>query len=545
MKKIKGKLKMVGAFLIIMLLCFNNFAAIVSDNDGSAFITKAEFDSLKNSFRAQIDTYNTSIDAKIDGAIAAYLAGIKTSKSVKVSFDSANDWQFPVWLDDGAEKWNKKTSTRYEVANPEIHTYQTSLWRDNRGDSSWVAGSGRWNTWSYFDRASTTVSRTGWSWHKNNIAGEKGCLTEVEKKDEKRKIGTENLTIFDRKQIGHGYKLIYWIADTPLLQNYSSGEYNIRGNYEYGAILGKESGNASKWITNAQEIHPKQISATMVAGYASQFDKSSYKTTLPTGNNRTTQYLTNNNIRSRANTSGGHPTYLNIQEERISAQAVWKDYKRNWVYVKNANMPAETNDDFCYKPHLPSNTTIYRLMVIQNVGWNYYTSHNTVGRYSVGGMTAFSPIVVPYFVTARNSSYLTNDYFSNLPARSVRYYTKDGDEHFMDEGFFILKNDQAGTLKFDIKFDSGDGTSSYNTDVQFAKQPFNNTFNDKDLLEAKVGSDSAKKTNQIKTGQLVSIQIPDLQKGTSIYLKWTNAGSEDKEQICLSSLDNMYLVVDN
>ena len=149
MKKIKGKLKRVGAFLIIMLLCFNNFAAIVSDNDGSAFITKAEFDSLKNSFQAQIDTYNTSIDAKIDGAIAAYLAGIKTSKSVKVSFDSSNDWQFPIWLDDGAEKWNKKTSTRYEVANPEIHTYQTSLWRDNRGDSSWVAGSGRWNTWSY------------------------------------------------------------------------------------------------------------------------------------------------------------------------------------------------------------------------------------------------------------------------------------------------------------------------------------------------------------------------------------------------------------
>ena len=200
MKKIKRMLKRVVAAFATLLLCINSFAAIVSDNDGSAFITKAEFDSLKNSFQAQIDTYNTSIDAKIDGAIAAYLAGIKTSKSVKVTFDSANDWQFPVWLDDGAEKWNKKTSTRYEVANPEIHTYQTSLWRDGRGDSSWVASSGNWNAWSYFDRASTTVSRTGWSWHKNNIAGEKGCLTEVEKKDEQRKIGTENLRI-RRKEV--------------------------------------------------------------------------------------------------------------------------------------------------------------------------------------------------------------------------------------------------------------------------------------------------------------------------------------------------------
>ena len=535
----------MAALFLVLLFSIESFAAIVSDNDGSAFITKAEFDSLKNDFQAQIDKYNTSIDSKIDGAIAAYLAGIKTSKSVRVTFDSANDWQFPIWLDDGAEKWNKKTSDRYEVANPEIHTYQTSLWRDQQGDSNWVALSGAWNQSRSFSRASTTVSRTGWSWHKNNIAGEKGCLTEVEKKNEKRKIGTEELTIFNRKQIGHGYKLIYWIADSPLLQNYSGGNYSVKGNYEYGAILGKETGNSSKWITNAQEIHPKQISATMVAGYVSQYDQSTYKTTLPTGNNRTTQYLTTNNIRSWANTAGGSATYLDIKEERISAQAVWKDNKRNWVYIKNANMPAETDDDFCYKAHLPSNTTIYRLMVIQNVGWNYYTSHNTSGTYNVGAFTAFSPIVVPYFVTARNSSYLTNDYFSNLPARSVRYYTKDGDEHFMDEGLYMLKIDQTGTLTFNMKFNSGDGTSSYNTDVQFAKQPFNNTFNDKDLLEAKVGSDSAKKTNQIKTGQLVAIQIPDLQKGTSIYLKWTNAGSEDKEQICLSSLDNMALVVDN
>ena len=60
--------------------------AVVSDNDGSAFITKAEFDSLKNNFQAQIDQYNTSIDSKIDGAIASYLAGIKVEK--KSTLDS-------------------------------------------------------------------------------------------------------------------------------------------------------------------------------------------------------------------------------------------------------------------------------------------------------------------------------------------------------------------------------------------------------------------------------------------------------------------------
>ncbi len=68
------------ALFLVLLLSIESFAAVVSDNDGSAFITKAEFDSLKNNFQNQIDQYNTSIDSKIDGAIASYLAGIKVEK---------------------------------------------------------------------------------------------------------------------------------------------------------------------------------------------------------------------------------------------------------------------------------------------------------------------------------------------------------------------------------------------------------------------------------------------------------------------------------
>ena len=64
-------------------MSIESFAAVVSDNDGSAFITKAEFDSLKNNFQSQIDQYNTSIDSKIDGAIASYLAGIKLAGQEK------------------------------------------------------------------------------------------------------------------------------------------------------------------------------------------------------------------------------------------------------------------------------------------------------------------------------------------------------------------------------------------------------------------------------------------------------------------------------
>ena len=82
MNRIRKYSKKVATILIISL-CINTYSAIVSDNDGSAFITKSEFDSLKSDFQAQIDGYNMSIDNKIDGAIAAYLAGIKLTTKNK------------------------------------------------------------------------------------------------------------------------------------------------------------------------------------------------------------------------------------------------------------------------------------------------------------------------------------------------------------------------------------------------------------------------------------------------------------------------------
>ena len=85
MKKSTRIVKRVLALFLVVLMSIESFGAVVSDNDGSAFITKAEFDSLKNNFQSQIDQYNTSIDSKIDGAIASYLAGINVAKQTSKS----------------------------------------------------------------------------------------------------------------------------------------------------------------------------------------------------------------------------------------------------------------------------------------------------------------------------------------------------------------------------------------------------------------------------------------------------------------------------
>ena len=67
------------ALFIIVIINFNSFSAVVSSNDGSAFIIKAEFDALVNDFNSRIEDYEKSIDAKIDGAIAEYLAGLAST----------------------------------------------------------------------------------------------------------------------------------------------------------------------------------------------------------------------------------------------------------------------------------------------------------------------------------------------------------------------------------------------------------------------------------------------------------------------------------
>lgn len=76
----KKILKKILAIFCCILGAMNVLAAVVSDNDGSAFITKAEFDSSKNVFQTQINEFNSNIDSKIDDAINTYISTVKASK---------------------------------------------------------------------------------------------------------------------------------------------------------------------------------------------------------------------------------------------------------------------------------------------------------------------------------------------------------------------------------------------------------------------------------------------------------------------------------
>ena len=106
---IKNKLKKILIlYIVLALVVMNNMimAAVVSDNDGSSFVTKAEFETLKDDFAKQVENYNLSIDGKIDGAIASYLAGLRLANYV--------DWE---WLFDNYYEREMKTFKPNAVAN--------------------------------------------------------------------------------------------------------------------------------------------------------------------------------------------------------------------------------------------------------------------------------------------------------------------------------------------------------------------------------------------------------------------------------------------
>ena len=140
---LKNNVKKICCLFMALFLSVESFAAVVSDNDGSAFITKAEFDSLKNNFQSQLDAYNTGIDNKIDTAIASYLAGIT------VDMEPSELWSSIMYATNNKFRWASfnlpESSTAANIVNntvvnttryhnhPECNAYTGYRAHGNRG----------------------------------------------------------------------------------------------------------------------------------------------------------------------------------------------------------------------------------------------------------------------------------------------------------------------------------------------------------------------------------------------------------------------------
>ena len=154
MRKSTRIVKRALALFLVVLMSINTMGAVVSDNDGSAFITKAEFDSLKNNFQNQIDQYNTSIDSKIDGAIASYLSGIKVDTKTTIN-PLVEKYKDLYWCHDFSmyaikKTWTaKNTSTNDAVAvlQPDYSNREGWVyWMEDRGVRTAYADQNMWGS---------------------------------------------------------------------------------------------------------------------------------------------------------------------------------------------------------------------------------------------------------------------------------------------------------------------------------------------------------------------------------------------------------------
>lgn len=75
------------SIMIILVLMIKSYvpASVVGDSDGAAFVTKVEFEELKDNLEAQLSSYNDSLASKIDGVIADYLSGLKVANKTEVT----------------------------------------------------------------------------------------------------------------------------------------------------------------------------------------------------------------------------------------------------------------------------------------------------------------------------------------------------------------------------------------------------------------------------------------------------------------------------
>ena len=562
--------KMVALFLVLFL-SIESFAAVVSDNDGSAFITKAEFDSLKNDFQSQIDQYNTSIDAKIDGAIAAYLAGIKLSNRYELDLDNNCHYIFPlVMLQD--EKWNNPESAYFDVSLPKVQVEEYLLKYKGIGANSSPnvesTGSdvGSWDISSIQNLYSSSYS--GIAFQKANMSfsfdGSVGAFNIIKNTSRTRNINGTNRKVYELDIEGKGkYGLVYFngITNQMEISGYNmTTTYNIYPVYKFVGFTKTELYNAAspyRYVWNNRTSRPAwtmDFLPSMRTGFTAT--SSHNPLVLPACNNLGEIVTSINNAYSGDSTlynswDDNHPTYEALAP--TSAHIEWERQAcRQYCYAGSAKMPAQLDGHFNLNVFPSADAS--RIPILYQNGPNYYGTDWYVVKWKDVNSIADAPRpwyqIWPQFVATDLNSFEweSSDDFSMIRASCVAYNDKDGEIHYMDEGMYLGKMERAGTVCFTVRFNS---SGDRNIKFAISKKPFSfdADSNNKIAFEyTNLGTgvkESVTKGNDatIISNSSYTIKISNIEKSDRLYLYWEP--QDDSAYVELGSFEDFYLEAEN
>ena len=566
-------LKRVLSLILVLFLCIESFAAVVSDNDGSAFITKAEFDSLKNNFQSQIDQYNTSIDSKIDSAIAAYLAGIRVTKNTELSLDEKCHYSFPLCNDINGY-WDDYTINGGNLMCPEFHytdyrayvyallnpgamTYPLANWVWDDDHDHKIATTGNQTTMptdANFRGGATQLNE-----RKYNYDGVNGLLNVVSSSDITRNINGTSYNLYKLNDEGIGRIVHSYQAETSLV----GGEGTMWGTTtQYATTTGhtcflgladeqyRVSGSGTGTRYNHQDpsgsFEPyKMTKSSLVTPGSTWSNQRNYDVVFPDGIRLTCNEIA---VREFINSGVGTLSHYNFWTKNPIAESTnfTKPSARTYIYTRNQFMPANANNNYALTADLQRGTdTIY---TIAGGGENVLISTNfwSTREMTVYAKPTIQPLAVPPLKTYKwhsSTKYApdTGEEFSYLPATLVTYTDSNNKTHYMDEGMFLGTIKQDGEVSFDVIFQRDYGSGSQ-VELHISKKPFSYNCSESDLIDYKISGTAGKKQT-LDYDKKYTIKIENIKTNDELYLEWVPVTSSDLSS--MTSFSDYYIKSEN
>ena len=548
MVKEKMVFKKSFVILLIMILSFNSFAAIVSDHDGSAFVTKAEFETMKKDFKNQVKNYNDSIDSKIDGAIAAYLSGLQFAKRELVQLDSSTNYSFPLIMQSSVSLWNDvfnndyydvpRNRVRYSSFALANFTYRNGagnasnavIWNDETDDSLITVPPGDRNGYPMFGFLQDNTV---------DINPKSAQLYSISNANENRNVGGTNYKIFNLDNYGIGYQYLDYKKSLTVGKLPNQGHFSTSTFWwNYCGVLGYSDNGGTSFTGNGTTTDWTERKC-----YASGHG----------GGNNQTKY---NNINSShfgewckiveipEDGSGGSGGF-NFDGIGIdSSQFVWEEGPvKKMIFAGTAMVPAQVKNRFAYSFYIAGgNDSKAQRNSIKTMGYHLGFGYSlTDAEYTRGKYLARSMIYIPPYRAVEYNGYNTTiPSFGALPATCVRYYDSEGNEHYLDEGMFLRNFDSDCDVEFNLTFGTNSGTKNLN--IYVSKEPFSRANGKTKLARFKVDNESSEVTSEtLETGKKYHIKVSNIAKRDQLYLLWEPA--VEGEYITLDSFDNF--IVEN
>ena len=554
-------------------MSIESFAAVVGDSDGGAFVTKQEFEELKESFDKQIEIYNNSIDNKIDGAIANYLYGMNLEVWQKMKLDPKSQYRFPLVMCGPNNEWNNPdyksdTGSHYfDLSVPNCDAYQISTAADRSNSDDGTPDSNVTNAVYTSLPVSVGVQTTA-QLNKGNTCrithqvqtyqytGRVGTINTLRKTTQTRKISGTNRTLFELVNRGKGQYNIYKRQSTGVGVFWDGqAEGNTNGKWNYMIFVGLDRSNFGPNTTN--ESDGDQLTWAVATGNKPKtidWTKSSGMKGFHScnGNRNFTIDLDGvTNVQAALDIMNAAPTIWYSQKQNSgdffsNPFLVLPNWEHtdgtNTCYYGTANM--QGNVDGGYWKFTPvvgtsaANQKIEKTFTALDWDASRFLVYNFTGSdiSSYCGVLPHRPVMIPYWRAADNNSFLeqsSND-FSQLRASVVYYTDSNGDKHYLDEGMYLgTYNRNRAEVTFTVKFKDD---SDWSVDLALSKKPFgydasnsdrvSYTYKDVTTTTTTTGTENtcaAGSTARMQCNRSFKITVKNINIGDKLYMQWQPA----------------------